>query len=216
MWKFVSAGNSGGNPLLHSLNGNKGRQTWEFDPKAGTAEQRAQVERLRQEFAANRDTQHHSADELLRLQCADKIKAKKHSPPSGPVPEQLDAKRVEGHLKGAISFYECLQQDDGHWPGDYGGPMFLFPGLIIALYTTGVLDEVGMPTCSCVRWWWWMGAGATSSCAGAHANTICTLLQGRWLHEGARHAGKRCTPPPSRCAASSRGWHASHTPPVHD
>ena len=39
-------------------------------------------------------------------------------------------------------FYETLQQDDGHWPGDYGGPMFLMPGLIITLYVTGCLDTV--------------------------------------------------------------------------
>lgn len=27
--------------------------------------------------------------------------------------------------------------------GDYGGPMFLMPGMVIALYTTGMLDKVG-------------------------------------------------------------------------
>ena len=46
-------------------------------------------------------------------------------------------------LQGAISFYECLQCDDGHFPGDYGGPMFLMPGLVIGLYTCGVIDKVG-------------------------------------------------------------------------
>ena len=34
------------------------------------------------------------------------------------------------------------QADDGHWPGDYGGPMFLMPGMIISLYTTGKLESV--------------------------------------------------------------------------
>jgi cycloartenol synthase len=29
-----------------------------------------------------------------------------------------------------------LQCSDGHWAGDYGGPMFLMPGLIIVLYIT--------------------------------------------------------------------------------
>lgn len=28
-------------------------------------------------------------------------------------------------------FYAKLQQPDGHWAGDYGGPMFLLPGLVI-------------------------------------------------------------------------------------
>lgn len=30
-----------------------------------------------------------------------------------------------------------LQCDDGHWAGDYAGPMFLMPGLIIAFHVTG-------------------------------------------------------------------------------
>jgi squalene cyclase len=29
-----------------------------------------------------------------------------------------------------------LQCDDGHWAGDYGGPMFLMPGLVCTLYVT--------------------------------------------------------------------------------
>jgi len=32
-----------------------------------------------------------------------------------------------------------LQCEDGHWAGDYGGPMFLMPGLICVLYVTGQL-----------------------------------------------------------------------------
>jgi cycloartenol synthase len=67
------------------------------------------------------------------------------------VPEEINEERVAEHLRGAISFYECLQQDDGHWPGDYGGPMFLFPGLIITLYMTGVLDQVFTPAHKEVR-----------------------------------------------------------------
>lgn len=120
MWKFHSASDSGGHPLLVSLNGNKGRQTWEFDPKAGTPELRAKVEELRAAFTANRHVQHHSADELLRLQCSDKIAAKQYAPPADAIKdgETPSAERVEEHLKGAISFYECLQQDDGHFPGE--------------------------------------------------------------------------------------------------
>lgn len=48
-------------------------------------------------------------------------------------------------LRNGISFYETLQADDGHWPGDYGGPMFLMPGMVIACHTTGVLDTVFSP-----------------------------------------------------------------------
>ena len=41
----------------------------------------------------------------------------------------------EGSLK-AMEFYQMLQCTDGHWAGDYGGPMFLMPGLVVALYIT--------------------------------------------------------------------------------
>lgn len=44
----------------------------------------------------------------------------------------LDAAR-----KG-LAFYQMLQCDDGHWAGDYGGPMFLMPGLVIACHVSGV------------------------------------------------------------------------------
>lgn len=34
----------------------------------------------------------------------------------------------------AMAYYQMLQCEDGHWAGDYGGPMFLMPGLICSLY----------------------------------------------------------------------------------
>lgn len=67
MWRLTCRWDSDGHPLLHSLNGNVGRQAWVYDEKAGTPTQRETVERLRQEFAANRLQQKHSSDELLRL-----------------------------------------------------------------------------------------------------------------------------------------------------
>lgn len=35
-----------------------------------------------------------------------------------------------------------LQTEDGHWSGDYGGPMFLMPGLVIAWYMMGRPDKM--------------------------------------------------------------------------
>ncbi|KAF8057901.1 GgCAS1 [Scenedesmus sp. PABB004] len=148
MWRFLSAADVGG-PLLTSLNGNQGRQTWVWDAAAGTPEQRSAADAARAAFTANRHVQRHSGDELLRLQAAERVAAKAHAPPpagqrvaEGEVPT---APAVEAHLKGALAFYECLQADDGHFPGDYGGPMFLMPGLVIALYTCGVLGDVLRP-----------------------------------------------------------------------
>lgn len=147
MWKLQCAASTPApqgesHPLLATLNHFGGRQTWEYDPKAGTPEELAKVEELRENFTKYRHHQKHSADELLRLQCASKIEAKKYAPPSTSLPNTTPtAKRVEDHLKGAIAYYECLQQEDGHWPGDYGGPLFLMPGQ----YMPNTHAQIGTP-----------------------------------------------------------------------
>jgi len=40
-------------------------------------------------------------------------------------------------LQKAVHFYSMLQTPDGHWSGDYGGPHFLLPGLIVVWYCMG-------------------------------------------------------------------------------
>ncbi|GAA6003609.1 hypothetical protein JCM10207_003508 [Rhodosporidiobolus poonsookiae] len=42
---------------------------------------------------------------------------------------------IEAAQKG-FDYYKRIQSGDGHWAGEYGGPMFLLPGIIIALYVT--------------------------------------------------------------------------------
>lgn len=44
--------------------------------------------------------------------------------------EEVTEEVVTTTLRRAISFYSTIQAHDGHWPGDYGGPMFLLPGLV--------------------------------------------------------------------------------------
>lgn len=151
MWRLISAGNSDGNPLVWSNNNHDGRHTWVYDKESGTPAQHQEVERLRSTFTARRLDQRHSSDELLRLQsCAKDFKTQplpthRASLPAAPAvqTEEQQAESVAAHLRDGMAFYETLQQDDGHWPGDYGGPMFLMPGLVIVLYTTGDLDKVG-------------------------------------------------------------------------
>nr|XP_033803079.1 lanosterol synthase isoform X2 [Geotrypetes seraphini] len=43
----------------------------------------------------------------------------------------------ESALKG-MKFYSALQAEDGHWAGDYGGPLFLLPGLLITCYVAKI------------------------------------------------------------------------------
>jgi hypothetical protein len=52
---------------------------------------------------------------------------------------------MESAFQG-IAFYQKLQCDDGHWAGDYGGPHFLMPGLVITWYITGKRDDL-LPLC---------------------------------------------------------------------
>ena len=66
MWKFTTASDSDGHPLLRSLNGNIGRQVWVYDEAAGTPGERAKVEAAREKFTQKRHQQKHSSDELLR------------------------------------------------------------------------------------------------------------------------------------------------------
>uniref|UniRef100_A0A8C4W976 Terpene cyclase/mutase family member n=1 Tax=Gopherus evgoodei TaxID=1825980 RepID=A0A8C4W976_9SAUR len=43
----------------------------------------------------------------------------------------------EAALNG-MKFYSGLQAEDGHWPGDYGGPLFLLPGLLITCHVAKI------------------------------------------------------------------------------
>lgn len=36
-----------------------------------------------------------------------------------------------------MTFYAALQAEDGHWAGDYGGPLFLLPGRNVLLWPVG-------------------------------------------------------------------------------
>ena len=45
-------------------------------------------------------------------------------------------------LQAGIGYMESVQAEEGMWPGDYGGPMFLMPGLLIALYVSKSLNAV--------------------------------------------------------------------------
>ncbi|KAI0319638.1 terpene synthase [Amylostereum chailletii] len=40
--------------------------------------------------------------------------------------------------RNGYTFYKHLQANDGHWAGEYGGPLFLTPGLVIGSYVTGM------------------------------------------------------------------------------
>ena len=43
-------------------------------------------------------------------------------------------KSIKDTCRKAVQFYNMLLCDDGHWAGDYGGPHFLLPGLVVTWY----------------------------------------------------------------------------------
>ncbi len=57
---------------------------------------------------------------------------------AGQIPQAKnpEEQKVTDALIKGINYFSYLQSEDGHWPGDYGGPLFLLPGLLIASYIT--------------------------------------------------------------------------------
>jgi len=111
----------------------------------------------------------------------------------------------------AVSRLAALQLPDGHWAGDYGGPLFLLPGLVIAhevlgraftpyqrermtLYLGNVQNEDGG---------WGLHIEGSSTVLGTALNYVALRLLGsaadtprakrarRWLHE---HGGVESIP----------------------
>ncbi|KAE8796913.1 Parkeol synthase [Hordeum vulgare] len=141
MWRLKMS--EGSSPWLRSTNNLLGRQVWEFDPEHGTPEERAEVEKARRVFTQHRFERKHSSDLLMRMQLAKAnpqeldfrvVKLGEH--------EDVTEETVWSSLKRAVSRVCNLQAHDGHWPNDYGGLLFLLPGLITTLYVTGALNTV--------------------------------------------------------------------------
>lgn len=67
MWR-LKIGEGENDPFLFSTNNFTGRQTWEFDPHAGTPQERAEIEEARQNYHQNRFQFKPSSDLLWRMQ----------------------------------------------------------------------------------------------------------------------------------------------------
>ncbi|XP_051113925.1 cycloartenol synthase-like isoform X2 [Andrographis paniculata] len=152
MWKLkFSDDDDGHRRWLTTANRHAGRQFWEFDPTPPTPHHSAAVAQARRNFQAGRRSIRQSSDLLMRIQFAEEDEVFKHSGRSygsssgndgGSGSGDDNTERVVDVLRNGMKFYSNLQAEDGHWPADYGGPLFLLPGLIIALFIMDALSLV--------------------------------------------------------------------------
>ncbi|KAM4102333.1 hypothetical protein ACB094_05G216300 [Castanea mollissima] len=142
MWK-LKIGEGKNDPYLFSTNNFAGRQTWEFDPEAGTPEERAEVEEARQNFHKNRRQFPACGDLLWRMQFLREKNFKQTIPPvkieDG---EEITYEKATITLRRAVHFYTALQSCDGHWPAENAGPLFFLPPFVLCFYITGHLNTV--------------------------------------------------------------------------
>lgn len=135
-----------GDEYLFSTNNFVGRQIWEFDPDAGTQEEREEVERLREQFLINKKKLniHCCGDLLMRAQLIRESRIDLMSEP--PVrlgdEEEVNYEAVTTAVKKAVRLNRAIQAWDGHWPAENAGPLFFTPPLIIAFYISGTLDTI--------------------------------------------------------------------------
>ncbi|KAI3888347.1 hypothetical protein MKX03_003099 [Papaver bracteatum] len=146
MWKLKVASSEGPySEWLFSNNNFAGRQTWEFDPDAGTPEERAEVEKARKDYFDNRHRVTACGDVLLRLQLLKENKGKfdlSIPPVKISDQEEVTYEAATTALRRAVRFYSTIQTEDGHWAGEMGGPMFFTPPLIFTLYITKTLNTI--------------------------------------------------------------------------
>jgi lanosterol synthase len=119
----------------------KGRQIWAFKPGVGTIDEHLQnvdnisdedTLRFGDDFQFDKFSNPNSGDQVYR-HAAINAKFKEFT---GTIPQSGNpqTQAAADALIKAMNYFACLQSDDGHWPGDYGGPLFLLPGLLIAAY----------------------------------------------------------------------------------
>lgn len=122
----------------------KGRQIWAFKPRSKDIEEHLHnvddisdedIARFAEDFQFDKSGNPNSGDQVFR-NTAINAKFREFS---GLIPQSSNPEKqkvIDALIKG-INYYSYLQSEDGHWPGDYGGPLFLLPGLLIASYISG-------------------------------------------------------------------------------
>ncbi|XP_025810661.1 lupeol synthase-like isoform X10 [Panicum hallii] len=142
MWRLKIS--EGAGAWLQTVSNFHGRQVWEFDPDAGTDQERAKVEQLRREFSENRFRRRESQDLLMRMQFTglDHLRADMPAAVKLEDGDEVTEEILQESLRRALGWMSDLQAEDGHWPGDFSGIMYLLPFWIFALHIIGSIDDV--------------------------------------------------------------------------
>ena len=121
----------------------KGRQIWAYKCKSGVIGEHlnevtdfsdAEAKQFTEDFSLDKGVNPNSADKVFRhVAFNEKFRPFGEQIPQGKTAQEQQS--ITALLKG-INYFSTLQADEGHWPGDYGGPLFLLPGLIIAAHFT--------------------------------------------------------------------------------
>ncbi|CDP17718.1 unnamed protein product [Coffea canephora] len=124
----------GSGPWLNSTNRHIGRQHWEFDHQAGTPEQRAQAELVRQDFKKNRFQRKQSSDLLMRMQVMALY-----------ITRTLNTVLSSEHQKEIVRYIYNHQNEDGGWGLHIEGHSSMFGSILsnIALRLLGEGPEDG-------------------------------------------------------------------------
>ncbi|KAI3739629.1 hypothetical protein L2E82_30039 [Cichorium intybus] len=142
MWKLKIG--EGNDKYLFTTNNFVGRQIWEFDPNAGTEEERSQIETAREQFVINKKNFgiHCCSDSLMRMQLIKESGIDLLSERNVRLgdDEEVNYEAVTVSVRKTVRLNRAIQAWDGHWPAENTGPLFFTPPLIFALYISGTLD----------------------------------------------------------------------------
>jgi len=123
------------------LKTHNGRQVWEFEPPLDFNDYNDLAknfpEGMSQAFVFDKTDNPNSGDKVYRNQALKNFQefvSNRIEIPTN-IRQPLQKEAFTATYKG-WNFYKSLQTQEGHFPGDYGGPLFLLPGLIIASYVT--------------------------------------------------------------------------------
>lgn len=125
------------------LETDRGRQVWKFsvpehlshiqtEEDWQSADAQEFLSQMKEAFRYDKAQQPHAADLVYRIQAA---RNKGFTPLHENASNNL-LDRVKNAASKGFHFYQALQTEHGNWPGDYGGPLFLLPGMITVSHIT--------------------------------------------------------------------------------